>query len=65
MGGLFKPKAPSIPPPPKPPLIDETQAARDEADRLLRRRGRGSTILSTGQGNTGSVGVNKLLGGGS
>lgn len=63
MSNLFKPKTPNIPPPPKPPQIDETQAARDAADRLLRRRGRGSTVLSGGQGS-GSVGVNKLLGGG-
>ena len=64
LGGMFKqPKLPKAQEPPQAPTIDEAKARRIEQDRLLRRRGRAATVLSSGSGS-GSVGVSKLLGGG-
>lgn len=65
MSGLFKPKMPKIEPTAPPPTVDEAQVRRNELDRMRRRRGRASTILTDEGGqSTGSVGVNRLLGGG-
>jgi hypothetical protein len=65
MSSLFKPKMPKIEPTPPPPTVDEAQQSRIEQRRLARRRGRGSTIMSTpASQQTGSVGVSRLLGGG-
>ena len=65
MSSLFKPKMPKIEPTPPTPTVDEAQLSRIEQRRLARRRGRGSTIMSTpASQQTGSVGVSRLLGGG-
>lgn len=64
LDGMFKqPKQPKAQEMPAAPTIDEAKARRIEQDRLLRRRGRAATVLSSGSGS-GSVGVSKLLGGG-
>lgn len=58
------PKAPPPPPPPPPPVVEDAAAkAQDEADRLRRRRGIASTILTGPQGaGTPAVGTKTLLG---
>lgn len=65
MSGMFKgPKQPKPQPVTPAPTIDEAQQRRIEQDRLKRRRGRMSTILSReGTGASGGVGVARLLGG--
>jgi hypothetical protein len=67
MSGLFKkPKPPKVPapePPPSPIMVDQDRVARDTQDRLRRRRGRASTVLSGGLGDSaGTVGLKKALG---
>jgi hypothetical protein len=68
MAALFsKPKIPDIPkaePIPPTPTVDEAMTRQTEADRLNRRRGRASNIL-TGQGGVGapaSTAAKTLLG---
>ncbi len=61
--GWLTPNTPKVPKPILPPTIDEAQMRQIEMDRLRRRRGRAATILSGGA-DSGTVGVNKLLGGG-
>lgn len=65
MGGMFKgPKPPKQQPVVPPPTIDEAEARRIEQDRLRKRRGRMSTIMSEGGSLGGSsVGISRLLGG--
>lgn len=53
MGGIFsKPKAPPPPPPPAPPppvpTIDDAANSSEAEDKLRRRKGRASTVLSQG-----------------
>lgn len=54
MGGLFGAKAPPPPPPPEapPPPPDtataEARSSRETADMMAKRRGRASTVLSSG-----------------
>ena len=66
-GGVMElftgPKAPKVPDTPDAPTIDEAEQSRIESRRLMRRRGRGSTILSNPAARAPGVGVNKLLGG--
>jgi len=65
MSSLFKPKMPKVEPTPPPPTVDEAQQSRIEQRRMARRKGRGSTLMSTpASQQTGSVGVSRLLGGG-
>lgn len=65
MSSLFKPKMPKVEPTPPPPTVDEAQLSRIEQRRMARRKGRGSTLMSTpASQQTGSVGVTRLLGGG-
>lgn len=51
MGGIFsKPKAPPPPPPPAPPppvpTVDDAANSSEAEDKLRRRKGRASTVLS-------------------
>jgi hypothetical protein len=67
MSGLFKkPKPQKIPapePPPSPIMVDTDRVSRENTDRLRRKRGRASTILSGGLGDSaGAVGLKKALG---
>lgn len=70
MGSIFSPSAPSLPPPPplpEPPTPDdpEVEARREEVRlSLLRRRGRASTILTSGLGDTTSPTVRRATLGG-
>ena len=65
MSSLFKSKMPKIEPTPPTPTVDEAQLSRIEQRRMARRRGRGSTLMSTpASQQTGSVSVSRLLGGG-
>ncbi len=76
MGALFSPPSPPPPPPPPPvptfdsPEIDDAREERRKAE--LRRRGRRSTILTSGLGDAGvapvrrtglGTGINTRLGG--
>lgn len=56
MGGLFSgPKAPKPPPPPAPPpptpTVDEAAQSSEAEDKLRRRKGRASTVLSQDAGD--------------
>jgi len=67
MGGIFSPPAaPTPPPPPPPPAVDDAAVqskARDERLRRAKAQGRGSTILTGGQGvQEGGTAVKTLLG---
>jgi hypothetical protein len=53
MGGLFgkappPPPAPEAPPPPPDTATAQARSERESADMLAKRRGRASTVLSTG-----------------
>ena len=65
MASLFsKPKIPKptpAEPAPSPVMVDEDRVSRDNMDRLRRRKGRASTILSAGAGPT-AVGQKKAMG---
>lgn len=56
------PNTPRIPETPGMPTFDDAQQRRIEQDRLMKRRGRAATILSTESSRSASVGANKLLG---
>lgn len=64
MSGMFKkPKVPKPQPTPPAPTVDEAEQRRIEQDRLRRRQGRASTILSRRDtGGMTSVGTSRLLG---
>ncbi len=66
MSGLFSsPDAPPLPPPPE-PIFDDTalkEAARVEAERLRKRKGFKSTILTQGLSFNEQTSGAKLLGG--
>ncbi len=67
MASLFsKPRVPKptpAEPAPSPITVDEDRISRDTQDRLRRRRGRASTLLSGGNApNAGSVGMKVALG---
>jgi hypothetical protein len=70
MGSIFSPSAPSAPVPPPPPLPPtpedpEVQARKEEVRMsLLRRRGRASTILTSGLGDTSAPNVRRATLGG-
>jgi len=70
MGSIFSPSAPSLPAPPPLPLPptpeDPEVAQRREEVRmsLLRRRGRASTILTSGLGDTTSPTIRRATLGG-
>ncbi len=63
MGSIFKPDKPKIPdPPPLPDLDAERLKSRETAiSEFRRRRGRRSTILSGGEGDTTIPVLNKTL----
>ena len=53
MGGLFgkappPPAAPEAPPPPPDTATAQARSERESADMMAKRRGRASTVLSTG-----------------
>jgi hypothetical protein len=53
MGGLFgkappPPPAPEAPPPPPDTATAQARSERESADMMAKRRGRASTVLSTG-----------------
>ncbi len=67
MASLFsKPKVPKptpAEPAPSPITVDEDRVSRDTQDRLRRRRGRASTLLSGGNAQgAGSLGLKTALG---
>lgn len=67
MGGIFgSPSLPAPPPPPEPPKVSDAEIqgkARDERLRRAKASGRGSTILTGGQGVAeGGAAVKTLLG---
>ena len=62
--GALTPNMPDAPDPLIPPTVDDAQMSRIEQRRLLRRHGRRSTLVSDENNRGGSIGVNKLLGGG-
>lgn len=53
LGGSQKPKAPAVVQEPA-VVIDDQQMAQDTEDARLRRRGRSSTVLASGQGLGGA-----------
>ncbi len=59
MSGIFGSDTPDPPPPPTPPPAppsqDEAVSARRSRDEMRRRRGRGATILSEGEGGMGEL----------
>lgn len=63
MGGLFGGK-PKMPEPVKPaplPVVDETALNRNNADMLLKRRGRAATDLTQGTAAIGQSAASKTL----
>jgi hypothetical protein len=50
MSGMFKPKMPTPPKAPPPPMIDDARSRLNEVDRALRRRGRSATVLTSESG---------------
>jgi len=70
MGSIFSPSAPSLPAPPPlplPPTPEDPEVARRREEirmSLLRRRGRASTILTSGLGDTTSPTIRRATLGG-
>jgi hypothetical protein len=70
MGSIFSPSAPSLPPPPSlpaPPTPDDPEVVQRREEvrlSLLRRRGRASTILTSGLGDTTAPTVRRATLGG-
>ncbi len=66
MTSLFRPKivTPKMPEVPQAPVIDDARAARDDADRRLRRKGRAATVFTSRQGDQAplQLGTKQLLG---
>lgn len=67
MAFLFRapklPKSPEAPEPPRaPPQVDEARQSLEQRDKLRRRRGRASTILTNNAGEVPAVGTKTLTG---